>query len=395
MWQQAGRAGRRDTDSLAVLVAQDDPLDQYLVHHPEDLFDKPAEAAVIDPTNPYVREPHPALRRTGGAAARRRARVLRRREEVRASVEAMTSRGELVRRREAWHDRGRDEPHRAVDVRAGGGHVYSIVIDGTGELLGTADEHRAYATLHPGAVYLHLGEQYLVQELDLVSRIAVVRNADPDFYTRLGDVTDIAIREIPAQSTIGDVVQYFGSVSVTNQVVSYVRKSVSTNETLDEFPLPLPPVELETRAVWWTIPQTVLDRAGVGPRDVAGAILRGGACRDRAAAPRRDLRPMGHRRRLDADAPRHRRHHDLHLRRLPGRGRHHAARRDDQRAVADGDARGEQQPLHARVPELRPEPEVRQRQRAARQAGGRRAAGGVPRGALGLGRRAGGGAEFR
>ena len=272
MWQQAGRAGRRDTDSLAVLVAQDDPLDQYLVHHPEDLFDKPAEAAVIDPTNPYVREPHlrcaarevplrdDELAFFGDAA------------EVRASVEAMTERGELVRRREAWHDRGRDAPHRAVDVRAGGGQVYSIVIDGTGELLGTADEHRAYATLHPGAVYLHLGEQYLVQELDLVSRVAVVRSADPDFYTQARDVTDIAIGEILARSSIGDVEQCFGTVSVTNQVVSYVRKSVSTNETLDEFPLPMPPVELETRAVWWTIPQTVLDRAGVGPRDVAGAI---------------------------------------------------------------------------------------------------------------------------
>ena len=163
MWQQAGRAGRRDTDSLAVLVAQDDPLDQYLVHHPEDLFDKPAEAAVIDPTNPYVREPHLRCAARDAAARRRELAFFGDASEVRASVEAMTSRGELVRRREAWHDRGRDEPHRAVDVRAGGGHVYSIVIDGTGELLGTADEHRAYATLHPGAVYLHLGEQYLVQ----------------------------------------------------------------------------------------------------------------------------------------------------------------------------------------------------------------------------------------
>ena len=108
----------------------------------------------------------------------------------------MTERGELVRRREAWHDRGRDVPHRAVDVRAGGGHVYSIVIEDTGELLGTADEHRAYATLHPGAVYLHLGEQYLVQELDLVSRVAVVRGADPDFYTQARDVTDIAVGEV-------------------------------------------------------------------------------------------------------------------------------------------------------------------------------------------------------
>ncbi len=272
MWQQAGRAGRRDTDSLAVLVAQDDPLDQYLVHHPEDLFDKPAEAAVIDPTNPYVREPH--LRCAAREVPLRDGELAFFGDEtdVRASVEAMTERGELVRRREAWHDRGRDAPHRAVDVRAGGGQVYSIVIDGTGELLGTADEHRAYATLHPGAVYLHLGEQYLVQELDLVARVAVVRSADPDFYTQARDVTDISIDEIRARSSIGDVGQCFGSVRVTNQVVSYVRKAVSTNETLDEFPLPMPPVELETRAVWWTIPQRVLDRAGVGPRDVAGAI---------------------------------------------------------------------------------------------------------------------------
>jgi DEAD/DEAH box helicase domain-containing protein len=272
LWQQAGRAGRRDADSLAVLVAQDDPLDQYLVHHPEDLFDKPPEAAVIDPTNPYVRDPH--LRCAAREVPLRDGELafFGDLDAVRASVEAMTERGELVRRREAWHDRGKESPHRAVDVRAGGGHVYSIVIEGTGELLGTADEHRAYATLHPGAVYLHLGEQYLVQELDLVTRVAVVRSADPEFYTQARDVTDIAVGEILAQSSIGDVGQAFGSVRVTNQVVSYVRKSVATNETLDEFPLPLPPVELETRAVWWTIPPSVLERAGVGPRDVPGAI---------------------------------------------------------------------------------------------------------------------------
>jgi DEAD/DEAH box helicase domain-containing protein len=272
MWQQAGRAGRRDSDSLAVLVAQDEPLDQYLVHHPEDLFDKPPEAAVIDPTNPYVREPH----------LRCAAREIPLRDEelgffgdpgdVSTSLEAMAGRGELVRRREAWHDRGGSSPHRAVDVRAGGGRVYAIVDEGTGELIGTADEHRAYGTLHPGAVYLHLGEQYLVQELDLVERVAVVRGADPDYYTQARDITDVAVNEILSTSAIGDVDQCFGSVSVTNQVVSFVRRSVSTNELLDETPLPLPPVELETRAVWWTIPPAVLDRAGVGPLEVPGAI---------------------------------------------------------------------------------------------------------------------------
>jgi DEAD/DEAH box helicase domain-containing protein len=272
MWQQAGRAGRRDDDSLAVLVAQDDPLDQYLVHHPEDLFDKPPEAAVIDPSNPYVLEPH----------LRCAAREIPLRDDelpffgdpdqVLASVDAMTERGELVRRRDAWHDRGRSAPHSAVDVRAGGGNVYVIVMEDTGELIGTADEHRAYGTLHPGAVYLHLGEQYLVQELDLVRRVAVVRSADPDYYTQARDVTDIEVDEILARSAIGDVGQCFGSVRVTNQVVSYVRKAISSNEILDEVPVPLPPVELETKAVWWTIPDDVLVRAGVGPRDVPGAI---------------------------------------------------------------------------------------------------------------------------
>ncbi|HEY5859422.1 MAG TPA: DEAD/DEAH box helicase [Actinomycetota bacterium] len=272
MWQQAGRAGRRDGDALAILVAQDDPLDQYLVNHPDDIFERPPEAAVIDPTNPYVLEPH--LR----CAARE---VPLREEElgffgdvpdVKKAVERMTDRGELVQRREAWHDRGKDAPHRAVDVRAGGGHVYSIVIAGTGELLGTADEHRAYATLHPGAVYLHMGEQYLVEELDLVQRVAVVASADPDYYTQARDVTDIEVADVLSRTSIGEVEQSFGSVRVTNQVTSFVRKLVATGEVLDEVPLPLPPVELETRAVWWTIPVSVLDRAAVGPRDVPGAI---------------------------------------------------------------------------------------------------------------------------
>ena len=109
-----------------------------------------------------------------------------------------------MQRREAWHDRGKDAPHRAVDVRAGGGHVYSIVIAETGELLGTADEHRAYATLHPGAVYLHMGEQYLVDELDLVQRVAVVASADPDYYTQARDVTDIEVGDVLSRSSIGE-----------------------------------------------------------------------------------------------------------------------------------------------------------------------------------------------
>jgi DEAD/DEAH box helicase domain-containing protein len=272
MWQQAGRAGRRETDSLAVLVAQDDPLDQYLVQHPEDLFDKPAEATVVDPTNPYVMEPH--LR----CAAREQ--PLTSDEAVRffghdatAALDRLHARGELALRGDRWHDRGREAPHRQVDVRAGAGHVYRIVRADSGEVIGTADEHRAHGTLHPGAVYLHQGEQFLVRRLDLADRVALVDEADPDFYTQARDVTDIEIVESTDEATeFSGAAMYYGDVRVTNQVVSYVKKLVSTNEAIEEVPLPLPPVTLETKAVWWTLAQRLIDRAAVSARDLPGAI---------------------------------------------------------------------------------------------------------------------------
>ena len=270
MWQQAGRAGRRADGSLAMLVAQDDPLDQYLVHHPEDLFDKPAEAAVIDPENPYVLEPH--LR----CAARELPIADEHRAyfgpEAAAALERMGERGELARRRDAWHDAGRESPHRLVDVRAGAGAVYTIVNAGTGEVIGTADEHRAFATLHPGAVYLHMGEQYVVRELDLPRLVAAVDPANPDHYTQARDLTDIEIVRSLEHRALGDVGVSFGDVLVTDQVVGFVRKLVSTNEIVDEEPLDLPAQHLETRALWLTIPAAVISAAAVTPRQLAGAI---------------------------------------------------------------------------------------------------------------------------
>src|SRR5205807_821810 len=154
MWQQAGRAGRRGTGSLALLVAQDDPLDQYLVSHPDDLFEKPPEAAVIDPTNPYVLEPHLAC------AAREQPLSDDELElfgpAAKAAIARMAERGELVRRRGLLHHRGARSPHRTIDIRSAGS-LFSIVNEDTGELLGTVDESRAHFSVHPGAIYLHQG----------------------------------------------------------------------------------------------------------------------------------------------------------------------------------------------------------------------------------------------
>jgi DEAD/DEAH box helicase domain-containing protein len=270
MWQQAGRAGRRSEGSLAVLVAQDDPLDQYLVTHPDDLFDRPSEAAVIDPTNPHVLEPHLAC------AAREHPLS----EEEAATfwpgsadaLERLGARGELVRRRDRWHERGREAPHRRVNLRSAGGHTFAIVIEETGELLGTVDESRAYSQVHPGAIYLHQGEQFEVRELDLTGRVALVTRADPDFYTQARDTTDIGVVDVDRDAVSGGGVPvFFGSVHVTDQVVGYARKHVATGEILEVVPLALPPQTLETRAVWWAIPRGTVDRAEVGERTLPGA----------------------------------------------------------------------------------------------------------------------------
>src|SRR5207249_401124 len=165
MWQQAGRAGRRGEPSLAVLVAQDDPLDQYLVQHPQDLFSKPPEAAVVDPTNPYVLAPHLACAAREQPMAEDEIAVFG--PGAGAAVEEMTARGDLFWRRGLLYHRGRESPHSLVDVRSASGGLFAIVDAETGALLGTVDESKAHYHVHPGAVYLHQGEQFEVLQLDL------------------------------------------------------------------------------------------------------------------------------------------------------------------------------------------------------------------------------------
>jgi DEAD/DEAH box helicase domain-containing protein len=271
MWQQAGRAGRRSDESLAVLVAQDDPLDQYLVQHPGELFERPSEAAVIDPTNPYVLEPH--LRCAAREYPLTDDEALMFFGSDAADALGRLAEQELVKhRKDRWHDIGATPPHRDLDIRAGGGHVYRIVQEDTGQVIGTADEHRAYGTLHPGAIYLHQGEQFLVRGLDHVRRVALVEEADPDYYTQARDITDIVIVNLIDHRPLGDAELCFGDVEVTNQVVGFVQKLVSSNEIVGEQQLALPPVTLRTRAVWWTLPGRLIDAAGVGTKDLAGGI---------------------------------------------------------------------------------------------------------------------------
>ena len=269
LWQQAGRAGRRATASLAVFVARDDPLDTYLVHHPEALFGRPVEATVLDPDNEYILDPHLCaaaaelpltdadLDLFGPTTEHRLADLVRR--------------GLLRHRPTGWYWARRDRAADLADIRGTGGPPVRIVETSTGRLLGTVDAAASHGAVHAGAVYLHQGASYVVDDLDLAHDVALVTAADPDWTTSPQDVTDIRIVETLRSVSWGAADLHFGTVDVSNQVVGFVRKRILTGEVIGEAPLTLPARQLRTRAVWYTVTLDQLTRFGVDWVDVPGS----------------------------------------------------------------------------------------------------------------------------
>jgi DEAD/DEAH box helicase domain-containing protein len=268
LWQQAGRAGRSARDALAVLVARDDPLDTYLVHHPQAVFGRPVEATVLDPSNPYVLGPHLCcaaaelplteadLELFGGDGARQ-------------VLDGLVSEGLLRKRPAGWYWTSRRRPD--ADIRGTGGEPVSVVEGETGRLLGTVDIGAAHGTVHPGAVYLHQGETYVVDDLDLESSVALVHAEEPEWSTHARDVTDLEVVSVARTVDAGPVHLSLGTVDVTQQVVSYLRRRQPSGEILDETPLDLPPRELRTTAVFYTVDPSALQAAGIAEADVPGA----------------------------------------------------------------------------------------------------------------------------
>ncbi|RJL20402.1 DEAD/DEAH box helicase [Bailinhaonella thermotolerans] len=269
LWQQAGRAGRDGRDALAVLVARDDPLDTYLVHHPSALFGQPVEAIVLDPDNPYVLGPHLCAAAAELPLTEADLEVFGPAAEP--VLDDLVRRGMLRRRPTGWYWTRRERACDLADIRGSGGSPVQVVEASTGRLLGTVDEPSAHSTVHDGAVYVHQGETFVVSLLDLDAGVALVEAADPDHTTFARDVTDISIAETLRTTPFGGGTLCFGTVEVTQQVVSYLIRRLHTGEVLGEEPLDLPPRTLRTRAVWWTLPAgTVAGLAEEGV-DLGGA----------------------------------------------------------------------------------------------------------------------------
>ena len=272
LWQQAGRAGREGRGAVAILIARDDPLDTYLVHHPEALLNRPVEATVLDPGNPYVLAPH--LCAAAAELSLTDADIDLFGTAAAAVVDDLSRRGMLRPRktpegtRWCWTRSGRTA---MTGLRGTGGQAVRIVEASTGRLVGTMDEPSAHVLAHTGAVYPHQGEMYLVTELDLDSCVALVEACDPGYATSARELTGVEVAATLRREAWGDAEVGFGDVLVTRQVVSFVRRRLDTGQPAGVVPLDLPPRTLRTRAVWWTISpgqRNALASAGV---DLAGA----------------------------------------------------------------------------------------------------------------------------
>ncbi|MEM6429172.1 MAG: DEAD/DEAH box helicase, partial [Deinococcota bacterium] len=237
-WQRAGRAGRASTRALTLMISADNPLDSYYLGHPDDILEGRAEHAVADAFNSELQPYHLAC-----AAYER---PLHAGESL---AQNLPEAGAYLHKRtdkhgDVWLTRLR-YPHRHVSVRGTGGQRVRLY-DGFGTSLGISDYDTALRELHPGAVYLHRGEHYLVRNLDLNQGVAVLLPHIEDYYTQTRFVTDIDILE-PLFTWPGVTV---GKINVTTSFTSFVRKRYYSEAILDERPLDLPPISYPTQALW-------------------------------------------------------------------------------------------------------------------------------------------------
>ena len=274
-WQQAGRSGRGGQGSLSVLVAQDNPLDQYLMRHPDFFFGRPHEHARIRPENPYVLDPH--LRCAAYELPLTAADNALFGDELPAHLARMTDEGVLTQRDDRWFiSPSVDYPAQEVNIRSASHHQYLAVESGSGRVLEHVDEAAAFTQLHPGAIYLHQGESYIVEDLDIAAGVAYLTTADVPYYTDSRDVTDIRIIETKQSKHLNGAAVHVGEVEVSRQVIGYRKRGFysadSGEDDLGDELLDLPARVFKTVAFWFDLPAPTFAKALRDREDLAGGL---------------------------------------------------------------------------------------------------------------------------
>jgi DEAD/DEAH box helicase domain-containing protein len=294
---------------VGAYIAGDDALDQFFCRHPDEFLERPVEAAILDHENERIQLGHTlaaAYERPLGGAARQP----RLDDSVEAEVpddailgprwreraDALVAAGQLRRGRDGRYlPRGPGFPAGEISLRSASPDSVAVVERASGELLGSVEAERAFTTVHPGAVYLHLGRSYEVRELDIERRRAVVDRFDGDWYTQPKKETEVYIERIVAtrqdlapdglgrrddpvlggpthRSPDPAIELRFGDVSVTEQVMAYQRKRLADHSVIDLVALELPETNFPTQALWYVLPDELAGPAALPPEVQLGAL---------------------------------------------------------------------------------------------------------------------------
>ena len=252
MWGRAGRKSR----GLAVYVAGPDGLDQYFCRHPDEFLDRPVEAAILDHASPEIAARHltaaayelplgPDEGRWFGEGATETANDL-----VREGVLRKTGKG-LVPRRSGFVASG-------ISLRSSSSDSVLVVDRDSGEVVGEVETGRAFTTLHPGAIYMHLGTNWEVSELDLGAGRAIASRFDGDWYTRPRVETEVFIEQATDRRDAAGVELSYGRMAVTETVTGYERVLSADQTAIDLVDLELPPQDFETRGLWYLPPDQMV-----------------------------------------------------------------------------------------------------------------------------------------
>jgi DEAD/DEAH box helicase domain-containing protein len=262
-WQRSGRVGRDGRESITALVALPDALDQYFLDHPEQFLERPCERLIVDPGNAQVARGHLVC-----AAAEL---PLSRQGDHRYLARHAPLVGDLLREgklAEAVDDgelhSTRRRPQREINIR-GTGRTFTIENVASGRVVGTVDGVRVYHECHPGAVYLHAGRQFLVEELRLEEHRVRAAPADLDYFTTPLTEKETEILEVLEERADGPLTARLGRLKVTEKVVGFERKRIQGQEVIDRQTLDLPPSEFETVGLWFLAGKPIestLARAG-------------------------------------------------------------------------------------------------------------------------------------
>jgi DEAD/DEAH box helicase domain-containing protein len=265
--QQAGRAGRKGGDALAILIAQGNPLDQYFMHHPDRFFSRSHEHAIIDPKNPYILSGHLLC-----AAAELPLNEDTDRQYFGNLMEVhlhdLQSNDLLRKTSRGWVYSGRGRAAEAVSLDGMPGEAFRILCHG--KLLETMDRGQVYREAHKGAIMLHQGETYVVNEMDLETHTIRVTETSVDYYTQPLKEVDLAILETLKTKEFNGMKCAFGDVEVTEHFTGYKIKRRDTIIGIE--PLLLPPLTFRTRAFWFVPPPQVEQSVNAADHDLAGGL---------------------------------------------------------------------------------------------------------------------------